>query len=391
MFKLLKIIFINAIFLFIFSVCNLFSKTYTGTAYPLAVQTIASGSDSSYYGTIKYVAEKGEIITPKITDLQGKVVDPGTIIMQQGTKYWKAIVDSDKASVMTAIQDVRTATQNLQRYKELAPTGAESVEAFQNYQNDYYKYLGAFLSDKGTLSLDEEVLDTRTSYAPFEGYVSNILYPVGYAANNPKTIEITQLNPIGIKVKMPRNEAKKITPATPVTISIPGTETRQGVINGASMLTDDGIMFITENYPKQLPEKLTKNVKFYIKDCYPVEYLYLNPETNNTLCLPKSSIQKDSKGYFVWKASGRKFLSAGKPFNPIFQVKKTYFTPGKLMRLFSGRIYYQSIAQCKDLEFGDAVIYNPPKEIQDGDLAAIPLKRYIIMPNDTLKIEIGDQ
>ena len=387
--------FLNTILLIIFFLAIkappvIAGKLFTGTAVAPIVESLSSGSDASYYGTVKHVAKRGSLIEPSITDINGNILIPGTIVMQQGTKYWKAMVDADQANILTSEQDLLTATENLKRYQKLAPSGAESIEDYQLFQNNYYKYLGIHIQDQGTLLLDQEVLDSRTQYAPFEGYVKNVMYSIGRASGNPETIEIVQLNPIGIKIKMKRETANKITPATPVTIYLPGKNKTQGVFNGFSILCEDGIIFLTENRPKELnlTDKEMKEIKFKINDCYPVDFFYINNSTNKTLCVPKPAIQNDSKGYYVWKAEDRKFLVPGKSFHPVFKVVKEYVSPGKLQRLFAGDIYVRSLNKSGNLSFGDVVLSPPPKGIKDGDMVSFSPKRYIFMPGEQVKVEI---
>jgi len=365
-------------------------KVFTGIAVPLVVENISSGSDASYYGTVRYIANKGDLIQPRITDLSGKTVSPGTIVMKQGTKYWKAILDADIANIATSKQDLLTATENLKRYKELAPSGAESIQNYQQFQNAYYKYFGAYIQTQGNFLLDAEVLDSRTQYAPFEGYVSDVMYTIGRASGNPQTVEITQLNPIGIKVEMDRKGASKITPATPITIYIPETGTKQGVYNGFSILCDEGIIFITENYPKKLTASAMKSVKYEVKSCFPVDYFYINFSTNKELSVPRNAILKDSKGYFVWKAQNRKYLVPGESLNPVFQVEKAYITPGNLQRLFAGRVHFRILTKSGNLAFGDVVLTDTPKDLKNNDTVAFMPRKYIIMPGDGVKVEIDN-
>jgi hypothetical protein len=346
------------IFIFIFNTIILplsGGKIYTGTVVPPIVENLSSGSDASYYGTVRHIAKRGSLIEPRITNLDGNVVMPGTIIMQQGTKYWQAMVDADEANVLTSKQDLLTATENLKRFKELAPTGAESIENYQQFQNNYYKFLGAYIQSQGTLLLDEEVLDSRTQYAPFEGYVKNVMYTMGRAAGNPETIQIVQLNPIGIKIKIDRQTSNKINAATPVTVYTSGNNKTQGVYNGFSILCEDGIIFLTENKPMEmnLTDKEIKDIKYKVNDCYPVDYFFIEDFANKTLCVPKESIQKDKTGYYVWKAKDRKFLIPGKSFDPVFKVEKISITPGNLQRLFGGDILVRSLDKPGTLSFGE--------------------------------------
>jgi len=77
----------------LFLICILLSneffagKTYSGTVVPLVKNKIPAGSDADYWGYLKFVARWGEIIKPQITDMNGKVVQEGTVLTQMTRKY----------------------------------------------------------------------------------------------------------------------------------------------------------------------------------------------------------------------------------------------------------------------------------------------------------------
>ena len=195
-----------------------YTKQYIGEVVPIVVETMSSGANGYFYGSVEIVARLGSIIRPEITDMDGNIVEKGTVVMQQGTRYWKAIVEGNKASLIASKENLKTATLNFERYKELSVDGAESVQLYQAYQKKYFDAIGQVKMDEGALAFNQRMLDTRTQIAPFEGIVTKVLYIMGRASGNPQTVELTQLNPIGIKVQMTREEANKINSNTPVTV-----------------------------------------------------------------------------------------------------------------------------------------------------------------------------
>ncbi len=73
---------------------NLYAdKTYYGEVIPIVVQTIASGTNFSYYGEVEKVARVGSIIRTEITDMDGKVIQKGTVVIQEAKEYWQAQLD----------------------------------------------------------------------------------------------------------------------------------------------------------------------------------------------------------------------------------------------------------------------------------------------------------
>ena len=379
------------VILLMFVVDNVWAgKKYIGTVVPIVVETMSSGTDAYFYGTVEKVALVGSIIKPQITDMEGNVVEEGTVVMQQGTKYWKAIVEGNKASLAASEQNLRTATQNYERYKKLSPIGATSAQEFEEYQKKYYDALGECEQSKGTLAFNLRMLDTRTQFAPFEGIVTKVLYIMGRASGNPQTVELTQLNPIGIKVKMSREEANKINSNTPVTVFQANSDVEQGVFNGRSILCEEGIIFITENYPETLNNNNLKNNSVSeVRDCYSVDYFYINNTVDKTLGVPVKALKEDNGDYYVWKAKNRKFLDPGKGLDPVFKAEKIHVVPGNLQRLHAGFTYVRSLKDPSSLKEGDVVLTANPKDLINGDSVDFLPERYVLMPNETVKVIIG--
>ena len=239
---------------------------YTGIVTPLVVQTIASGTDANYFGIVKKVALEGDIIRPEVTDMEGKVIQEGTVIIQQGTKYWRAKLDNSLYFLEAAKQEYITAKEIYERYRTLSPAGATSIQKFQEYRANYYDKKAKCKKAEALVIENQQVLDSCTQIAPFEGIVTKVLFVKGKAAGNPATIEITQLNPICVKVKMSRQEANQINSETAVSIYSPDGKSIHGVFNGASVLLDDGILLITHNNI-QKAKGVHNNIK-KILDCF---------------------------------------------------------------------------------------------------------------------------
>ncbi len=374
------------IFVFISSVYAE-KKVYEGKVIPLVVETISSGSDAYFYGTVERVARLGLIVKPSITDMDGNIVEKGTVVLQQGTKYWRDIVVGSKADVAAAEQNLKTATENYERYKKLSPIGAASIQEFEQYEKEYYNALGEYKQNIATLKFNQRVLDTRTQYAPFEGIVSKVLYITGRAAGNPQTVELTQLNPIGIKVLMPREQANHIGSNTPVTIYSLNSDKKFGVFNGSSILVDDGIIFVTENFPSGFDID-TKTVAS--GDCFSVVNFYIDYSFDRSLSVPLAALCSDGKEHYVWKAKEEKFLEPGVGLNSFLEFEKEKVVPGDLERSYAGFGIIKILKDSGGLELNDIVLIKIPEGLKDGERVRFVPERYIFMPNERVKVIIGE-
>ena len=375
-----------ALLLIFISLETFADKIYSGKVVPLVKNKIPAGSDADYWGYLKFVAKWGAIIKPQITDMNGKVVKKGTVLTQMTRKYWVGKVNVAKGMLLAAEQSLKTAQENFARYRKLFPSGAVPVKEYQDMRAIYYEALGTFEAAKADLRESEIVLEDCTQFAPFEGIVDKVYYTSGTLSPNPDVIEISQLNPIGIKVEMDLIEASKIGTNTPISIFLPGNETPLGIYNGYFMLYDNGIILSTKNKPKRNNDK---NLPEF-RECAPIIRFFINRKSD-AIGVPIESLQKDDKGYYVWKAKDRKTMQAGKGLNPIFQIEKVYIVLGKLKRLYYGVCNMRVIKEPGSLQLHDIVLISPPKNLKDGMTVSFPPERYKLMPGDNVKVVIGKQ
>ena len=380
--------FIEIIFLFfLFSYApHIFSKEFTGTVVPIFTGDIYAGSASSYWGSLDYTANTGEITNPEITTVAGEPVKSGTTLVSMRQQYWQGQVTNAKGQLLAARENLKIAYNEYLRYKSLAPTGAEPMKFYQEMRATFYEALGQLESAKANLIEQQRVLDQCSQISPFEGIVDEVYYKNGILATDPKVLMLSQLNPIGIEVKMNPDEANSISSYTPVSIYIDGIKEPVGVYNGYSFVTSDGIIFRTRNYPKYYTEEKV-NV---VENLYPVVNFYVSRKNTKALGVASEAIYKDEKGSYVWRAKNNKVMQPGKGLNPIFQIEKIYIKPGNLKRMYNGSIEILKIDDNGKLELHDVVITSSDSSLKEGDSLSIKPNRYVMMPGDQVKIVIED-
>jgi len=226
--------------------------------------------------------------------------------------------------------------------------------------------------------------------APYEGIVLKVLLASGMAAGQPETIVIEQLNPIGVEVVMPRKEAEKINSTVGVTVYPSIDSNPVGIMYNSSVLTDKGIIFFIENRPllgnyfnkdgKKIP--VARGVKNVL--------LFHFRKESEVLSVPVNSIFEDEKGYYVWLAVGQMNMQPGKALDKIFTVKKEYIVPDNKKRCMMGFITYRALLNPGSLKEYNMVLTNPPKHLKENDLVYYHRQRYVFMPGDTVKVEIGN-
>ena len=236
----------------------------------------------------------------------------------------------------------------------------------------------------------QQRLDACSIVSPFEGIVDKVLFVKGEVALWPKTLIMSQLNPIGVNVKMSRDKSNKISLTTPVTIIVPNSSKKQGVFGNFSILTGDGITFLTSNNP--VVDGNSKNAQTpVIRSCKEVIRFFIDSPYNKTLAVPVKALYKDNIGYYVWKAENQRNMRPDKGINSTFPVERIYVVQDNMQRMHGGFETIQALKNPGTLKEFDLVIEEMPKNMKNGDLVNFPQPRYTLMPGDKVKVIVGKE
>lgn len=92
---------------------------------------------------------------------------------------------------------------------------------------------------------------------------------------------------------------------------------------------------------------------------------------------------------FSYGGKNQQDLVPGKGLERIFTVEKVYINPGDLLRRADSFDDVQALKDSGMLQLNDIVLYDAPKDLQEGDKVLFPLNSYILMPGDQVKVVIG--
>ena len=302
------------------------------------------------------------------------------------TDYRKALVDNAAATVKLDEVNLAYTKVQYERYKKLSKTKSVSKESFQHWQNEYFQAKDKLAADKATLKLNQTVYKTCWPRAEYDAIVDKVFFPFGLPAAELDVMQISQLRPIFVHVKMNRDIARSITNKTPIAVYPVNSNKPVGVFTPKIILTDDGINLFVENYqlPPVISNKNGKAVPFVI--CFPVTNLYSTYPDLSTLGVPVNALCKDATGTHVWKAVGLRSFQPNKGIPSIFPVKKVYLTLVDRICKIAGVTKYQQISPNKDLTLNDMLVLNPPKNLQENDEVCLDNQKYLFMPGDTEKL-----
>ena len=388
--------------IFIFNSSIIYGKTYSGKVVPLIESTINSGTDADFNGIIKYVAAVGAILKPEITDMKGNVLIPGSPLLILDPQYLQYMVKFNQQGVLIAKDNLANAQINLNRNKELIKGHEISEKEYQNYLNTYNVIKNNLYQAQSRLSQSKQFLRGCFLTAPFECIVDQVLLPAGMAANQPPTIVVSQLNPIGIKVVISREVANSIKPESIIKIYSMRKEKPVGILRGKNILKSDGIIFQIENRPKYGDVIEIDGKKLpVIKEIASVSYF---DHSRKLLSVPAKAIFVDKDGKYLWKGVGIKNMQSSRGIKSIFKVSKVYIELANKKKYVDGNRDIVAINANSKLSEFDIVItqqnnlinnptpkggeLNPLMGLKNNSLIYFSPERYIFMPGDTVKVVI---
>ena len=373
---------------------NYFSvpRVYKGTATPFSVLTINMGFNDEFRGIVEWTLQSGTFFNGPVFDINGKIIKKGDLLIKMKTEYRAANVANAIAGVEYAKVVLDDVTETLSRYKRLMGTNAISKATFQEAKTKYLEAQSALNQAKIHLILTKVMLNLCEYRAKFDGVVTKVFFPGGFLAGEVPVMEVAQLFPMGIDVKMTREEASAVNANTPIIIYPVNSDKPLGIQHGFSTLTDTGIKIKVNNY-LIVPERLKKYSKEHpvINTISSVIPFNFEKQSELEYAVSKQVISKDNKGYFVWCAVGQKNGIAGKAIDEIFAVKKVYIKLGDEMKYTEPDIAFIELEKNNDLELNDVLV--PPNELpenfKDGSMVCFYRKRYLFMPGDPVKVVIG--
>jgi hypothetical protein len=365
------------------------SATYTGVVVPTATSTCAFLTFTDIYGNYAYIARPGEIITPSVCNTKGEFIKPGNVLLQMDMRYWDAVLAGYKAAYDASVRNLKLAHIQRLRYEKLYSTKATSQDLYDQAQTDYYNKLISWANARAQYQQYKVQVERYTDVAPFEGIVTADLTTIGFIIGGAPAISVDQLNPIGIKVKMDRETAKEIKNNTPVKIYPLNSDKPQGIIYGSTVLTDDGIEFVTENYPVVAGTKVIPDTTHrIIRSWFPVTKFYVDKK-HSVLAVSSGSLVSEGDKFFVWKAKGQKTMQPDKAIENYFKIEKVYVKPHDLLRNVDNYEKKIALDDKGSLELFDIVMGDPPDGLAEGETVLYPEGSYLLMPGDPVKVVVG--
>lgn len=363
-------------------------REFVGTITPLTVSTMPYGLYDEYEGKIYYTPGVGTIFGSPKSDLQGNIIKQGDPIIKIYSDHIKSKVKKCQIAYDTSKASLALAIAEYERKLKLVKQKSVSVKDFQDSESNYCTARAAEASAEYDLKLADELLKLCTYHAQFDGVVSKILMSNGYCAGEPNILELTQLQPIGVNIKMDRTLANQITVETPITVYPDPSISKEpvGSMHGFQVLGSDGIILYLANTPQQI--KIVENGK-EIPNIHNIDNI-LAFDYNPSICSVNiNALKKDDNGYYLWQGTGQKNCKPGKGLNRVFSIEKVYVVIDNLVDQISPSDKFVKLKDSGSLQIGDICVRDVPEGAKNGDKVCFIPSRFVFMPDDVVKVKIG--
>ncbi len=357
---------------------------YNGTITPLAVDQIKYGTNYGYRGIITYIANVGKYVVPKIVNRAGKTVRQGTLLVSMDTEYWKSQVIVAEATVLSTKESLITATENYNRNKKLSKDHSVSEKTFDNSSAVYYQAIGNLEAAKADLYQKQKVLEECNIYSSVEGIVTEKYMDQGnILGGEPIVLDITQLNPIGVKVKLSDNVINALFSNTARLLFLDNEGNRIEILDNFYRFDGNDFTFAVANQPLLKNSiKIDGNNYPVIDSLYRIRRFYIY-EADNSLSVPIDAVHKDSKGEYVWKLNANPRISSR-----LMIANKAYFVPGDLVTLQAETSNVIIVKKAENLKINDVVLLNNTENLKDNSKVFVSTNRYKLMPGGKVKVKV---
>lgn len=363
-------------------------KTYRGVAKAITTMSVYHGFNNLYRGEIEYAARPGTIFQGPVYNEKREIIKNGDILFKFNTVSREKVVEFGKAKLKKAEISFKLAEKEFNRYRELIKQKAVSLKLYQQKETEYYKSYLDLYEQQQRLWMDNYMLEKSVYNAPFDGVVDEVSIPAGWVAGELEIMKVSQLYPMGIEVKMERDKANLIDSTIPVKVYPPLGGDPVGVDLVSRRLTKEGIVFYVDNHFVNL-EGIKKHDAIIVDEACTVIKFNENA-VRSSLAVNRKAIRKDKNGTYIWIAEGQSNLSINDGMSSTFKLKKVYIETGNKITVVEPGVEVIVLKENKNVRVYDiAILSELPKGIKDGQLAMYRKQRYIFMPGDPVKVEIG--
>ena len=227
------------------------SDIHSGIAVPLTKTTIKYPYRDDMPGIVLYTAQPGTILKGATYSSDGQLIKNGDVLIRYKPNRRHNILKMRKKEVLNAKAAYEFASEDLARYKKLMKGGISSDGKRQNIisRSTYELAVSNYLKTEANLE-KAEIAKIRaegwykltTEHAYYDCIVTAVHIPLGLCAFGDNIMSVAQMNPIGIKVKLTRDQIKNIPENIPIKVYPAKSDKYVTTYAFDRIIKDDGII-----------------------------------------------------------------------------------------------------------------------------------------------------
>lgn len=347
-------------------------------------------------GKVISTLEVGDSVEGQIRDNKNKIIRQGSIIAQLNPIRYQIAISSEVARVTGAEATLVEAHLNYARHQKLLVSGSISQAAFDNSKSAFLTAKSAYQQAEASLADARYNLNHCVLRAPYHGVIEELFVaPGAWVQSGQAVVKLTMMKPIKVTVPVSANLVRKIRSGDAVFVFPPGSsESVGGMVDNSSVAADPetrtfNIDVFVQNLKIPVKPISTENNCPILKGENMMLALHLIPEdTNSPVCAPLSSLLKDEKGYFVWRAKDQQIFLKGKALPDQFEIERINVTPGDKYRNFIID-NFRELTDSGGLKALDIVLVNPPANLKNNEKVIVEQTRWLFSPGDLAKVQIA--
>ncbi len=336
---------------------------------------------------LTYVAPVNEVVSGRIIDSKGKIIQEGDVIAQARDIKEKIIVNICTQKLKKAQQKLKDATLNLKRIEKLYKRHVFSERQHEEAENDYLQAAGDYDVCRLELLDAKENLDNMTLRAPFSGIIEKVLVEEGSSLFDDKSaLVLSVFDPICIKVKLHDVLTDLLCVNDKFLVYPTGfTKPRPAWLNTQEIFTDYIDLSVKNSLvPKrQLTPEQKKLPKIFTR----MRAIKTSEHKDIALWVPARALRKDDTGYYVWTVIKRSVLKNCAVETPTLTVKKIRVKP-KDMFIQKHSTQYRALEDANGLKDSQVIIIKTEGRLVDGGKVIMQDSCWLFQPNEDVWVSI---
>ncbi len=346
-------------------------------------------------GRIEFVMDQGANVTGPVTDGQGEIITPGTLIARLENRRYELAVRESEAAIQDAKARLARTEADYRRQLNIFKQGAGAQSFVDKAEADFKKAKAQLSAVEANLRQAQIDAADTLLFAPFGGLVSRVQSNRGgYVERGNAVATIQMMDPVKVEFAVSPTVEQNINYNDPVNIYLAGDQTPiQGyVYNKAPAAESATRTFRVELLVRNrlvdvgLPPDVDPTQLISTPEVSGVESL--NNDGNPPFMIDVKSLFEDQEGFHVWKVQPLQSKQRAGDYNPMFKVTKVRVKPAERFHEYVQVFTFREMEDIGDLDPArDLITGTLSGEVQEGDTIVLSRKRWLLRPGQIVRAD----